>query len=116
MPRLLHVVSAVYSEALRDRDVQGRVEMQFHVAADGRVQDVAVLDGSSHPQLAAAAVTALRQWRFVPGSAEAGHAYRQTINFSLAAEQSNACRVMTGSHICRRDSDAADASGVKVVN
>ncbi|MEO6966999.1 MAG: M56 family metallopeptidase [Rhodanobacteraceae bacterium] len=114
-PHVVHVVSPVYPDILRDRDLHGRVEMQFMIAADGSVQNIAVLDGGSHPQLANAAVTALRQWRFAPGSAEAGHVYRQAIDFSLA-DRSESCRIVTGSHICRHDLDAANAVGVKVLH
>jgi bla regulator protein BlaR1 len=99
-PQVTHFVAPVYPA---ESDMaRGRVDLQFRIAADGSVQDVAVLAGGDHPQLARAAVAALRQWRFAPESAQPGHAYRQAIDFDQAVG-AKSCRVPTGSHICRND-------------
>jgi TonB family protein len=53
-------------ETLRAR-VEGVVEMQAVVETTGRVRDVRV-QKSLHPQLDAAAMDALKEWRFKPGT------------------------------------------------
>lgn len=111
-PRVTHFVAPVYPSALSDRAVHARVDLQFTIAADGSVQDVSVVSGDDHAQLARAAISALRQWRFAPESAQAGHVYRQAIDFDLAGE-GGVCRTPTGSHICRRD--LGDAAGVTII-
>src|SRR5579885_411350 len=82
-PRVTHFVAPEYPVTLGERAVHGRVDLQFRIAADGSVQDVAVLTGGDHPQLARAAVSALKQWRFAPESVQTGHVYRQAIDFDL---------------------------------
>jgi bla regulator protein blaR1 len=101
-PRVTHFVAPVYPSGMGDRAVHGRVDLQFRIAADGSVQDVGVVSGGGQAQLVRAAVSALRQWRFAPESAQAGHVYRQAIDFDLSAGNA-LCRTPTGSHICRRD-------------
>lgn len=112
-PRVTHFVAPVYPSGLGDRAVHGRVDLQFRIADDGSVQDVSVVSGDDHAQLARAAVSALRQWRFAPETAQAGHVYRQAIDFDLTAGN-DTCRTPTGSHICRRD--LGDAAGVTVID
>lgn len=63
------VVHAQYAPgALRAR-VQGRVGLRAVVSDDGRVGDVEVTN-ALHPDLDAACVTALKQWKFKPGTRE----------------------------------------------
>ena len=112
-PRVTHFVAPVYPPGLSGRSVHGRVDLQFTIAADGSVQDVSVVSGDDHAQLARAAISALQQWRFAPESAQAGHVYRQAIDFDLAG-QGEVCRTPTGSHICRRD--LGDVAGATVVD
>jgi TonB family protein len=57
-------VEPEYPEAAKNAGVQGDVLMRVIVNQDGAVRDVQVEDGS--PQLAPAAVDAVRQWRFNP--------------------------------------------------
>ena len=109
-PRVTHFVAPAYPSGLNA--AHGRVDLQFRIAADGSVQDIAVLAGGDRPQLARAAISALRQWRFAPESGQPGHIYLQTIDFDQAAGVES-CRVTTGSHICRSDLGDA-AAGVAV--
>jgi protein TonB len=51
--------------ALR-RGEQGRVMLRVNVSADGTPLDVALLETSGHPSLDSAALSAVRQWRFIP--------------------------------------------------
>lgn len=58
-------VSAVYPQDAKEKRIQGNVELDVTVGADGRVKDVSVR--KSIPELDAAAIAALRQWEFRPG-------------------------------------------------
>jgi protein TonB len=55
-----------YPEAARRRGEQGRVMLRVSVSADGTPLDVSVAATSGHPGLDSAAVSAVRQWRFIP--------------------------------------------------
>jgi TonB family protein len=114
-PRALHTVAPVYPPVAQAKGVQGQVVVEFALSAAGVPQDLAIA-GAGNGQFDAAALRALSQWRFTPPAA-AGRRYRQTFAFRLdAAEDSaeaQACRISTGSHICRQVFDA-DA-GVRVV-
>lgn len=55
-----------YPESARRRGEQGRVVLRVDVSADGLPVDVSVAEGSGFPSLDAAALGAVRQWRFVP--------------------------------------------------
>ncbi|TXC66205.1 TonB family protein [Piscinibacter aquaticus] len=50
-----------------------RVEVQLNVAADGSVSEAAVM-ASSHPQMNAAVLDAVRQWRYEPAGRAREHA------------------------------------------
>ena len=62
MPRVVHRVEAEWPQAARDAGVSGVVVLQVAVASDGTVTDARVL--RSIAMLDAAAVAAVRQWRF----------------------------------------------------
>jgi TonB family protein len=55
-------VDPVYPEALRRKGVHGYVVLQALVANDGSVNSVSVVSGN--PQLAAAAMDAVKQWKY----------------------------------------------------
>jgi periplasmic protein TonB len=58
----------VYPESARRRGEQGRVMLQVSVSTDGTPLEVDVLATSGHPSLDSAALSAVRQWRFIPAS------------------------------------------------
>ncbi len=64
-PKALHEVIPVYPKMLRDKGIEGRVELLIGVNKEGNVEAVKVTK-SLHPYLDNAAVQALKQWRFVP--------------------------------------------------
>jgi protein TonB len=64
-PTLLREVRPDYTEAARQRGVEGDVLMEIVVRRDGSVGDVRVLQGLGHG-LDGRAVQAVRQWRFQP--------------------------------------------------
>jgi protein TonB len=55
-------VDPVYPETLRRKGVHGEVVLQALVAKDGSVDSVSVVSGN--PQLAAAAMDAVKQWKY----------------------------------------------------
>jgi len=59
---------------------KGEVEVRFEVAADGQVESVSV-EKSTHHSLDAAALDAVRQWRFKPGSR--GHTALVALAFDM---------------------------------
>jgi TonB family protein len=59
---LEHSVAPVYPPVARKAGVEGDVVLRVNVSEQGRVTDLAVLDGP--PILARAAVQAVRQWRY----------------------------------------------------
>lgn len=61
---LLHRVEPDYPEEARQREIQGGVVMDVHIAQDGSVREVTLVSGP--PLLAQAATAAVKQWRFKP--------------------------------------------------
>lgn len=57
-----------YPALARKRGWEGKVMLAVAVAGDGTVQGVRVQSGSGHDLLDAAALRAVRQWRFQPGT------------------------------------------------
>jgi protein TonB len=75
-------VMPVYPPVARARNLEGRVVLRAVVDRAGHVeQAITVVD--SIPLLDAAAVEALRQWRFTPGEDRDGHAVRVLIDLPI---------------------------------
>jgi TonB family protein len=74
-----------YPEAARRAHIQGSVTLETLIGANGRVQQVTPVGGN--PQLADAAVNAVRQWRYKPFTVD-GHKVpirtQVTVTFMLA--------------------------------
>jgi TonB family protein len=62
-PRMVRRVRPPYPAHLRGSGVEGTVILETRIAADGTIRDVAAV-GEAHPDLAAAAIEAVRQWEF----------------------------------------------------
>lgn len=81
-PQLISEVMPEYPPAARLRGVEGQVVLQAIVAADGRVEpDILVI--RSVPLLDAAAITALRQWRFRPARDRNGTPLRVSLRLPV---------------------------------
>jgi TonB family protein len=81
---LIHRVEPQYPEAARSQHIQGPVTLNAVVTEDGRVRTVTLLSGDS--ALAAAALDAVRQWRFKPypvSGRATEFATQITVNFRL---------------------------------
>ena len=79
----------VYPVLSRRRGEQGRVLLQVQVSAQGTAERVEVQTGSGHARLDAAALEAVRRWRFVParrGDAAVAASVMVPIVFRLDAE------------------------------
>ena len=57
-----------YPEIAQQRGEQGRVLLRVSVSADGAPLEVDVAQTSGFPSLDSAALSAVRQWRFVPAT------------------------------------------------
>lgn len=104
-PEPSQVVPARYPvDALRN-GVTGRVDLDFRIAADGSVRDVRVLHAQPSGVFEQAAAAALRQWHFdVTSQTDLGRRYARSFAFAHADANQDACREVTGSHICRKHS------------
>ena len=65
-PKKLKDVRPIYPPAMRDAGFEGVVPMEALIGVDGGVTSVRVISAQVHPELAKAAVDAVRQWRFSP--------------------------------------------------
>lgn len=65
-PRKQHDVRPVYPPSMRDAGVEGVVPLEALIGRDGLVVSVRVITAQVHPDLAQAAIDAVRQWRFDP--------------------------------------------------
>jgi len=118
-PRVVRIRQPVYPAAALERGIKGRVVIEFGLASDGEVRDMHVVDAEPAGVFEQAALQALGGWKYAaPDGAAVGRRYRQVMVFDpvpagasgtgevLAAR--DACRVVTGSHICRRYDDAGE--------
>ena len=112
LPRVLHTQQPVYPDLAARRGIEGTVVLDFALTADGRVRDARIASADPAGVFDAAALTALRGWRFAPPTAETANArYRQTLEFALIPDHRRGtqrtlpaaadCRIVTGSRICR---------------
>jgi periplasmic protein TonB len=61
---LVHKVQPTYPEEARRAHIEGRVLLHAVISKEGQVADLQVISGPS--ELTAAAIEAVRQWRFKP--------------------------------------------------
>lgn len=120
-PMAAHAVQPLYPERALLRGIEGSVRLSYYVDDDGRVRDVRVEQSNPPSAFDAAAMAALRKWRFVPGSFEAGtRRYSRQFVFALeggaalpagpieeTTVEAGDCRTITGTRICRRAGDIA---------
>jgi len=66
MPRLLANPKPLYPKRARKRGVEGQVLLRVQIGTDGKSKAVETLRTSGHHLLDAAAVKAVRKWRFSP--------------------------------------------------
>jgi TonB family protein len=66
-PTVVSEVKPDYPESVKRERIQGNVTLEAVVKRDGTVGDVTVKK-ALHPELDEAAVTAMKKWRFKPGT------------------------------------------------
>jgi periplasmic protein TonB len=82
---LIRKVQPVYPALARSARIQGVVLLQATISKEGTIENLRVLSG--HPLLTAAAIDAVRQWRYRPyvlNGVPVGVETQITVNFSLA--------------------------------
>jgi protein TonB len=62
--RLVRRVAPIYPVYAREAGITGTVQLEAILKADGRIHELRVLSGD--PNLVAAAVAAVQQWRYQP--------------------------------------------------
>jgi bla regulator protein BlaR1 len=97
----LHIVPPVYPAHAMSSGIEGSVELEFDVNADGIVSDIRTIKAKPTGVFDGAARAALSAWRFAPGST-ADHR-SQTFAFTLHNRHvDEKCQLTTGTMICRR--------------
>jgi len=64
LAKLIHYVAPEYPLAAKKNHIEGIVNLRVVIGKDGSVKDLSVIDGD--PDLARAAINAVRQWRYEP--------------------------------------------------
>lgn len=85
-PRKIEDVRPIYPQAMREAGLEGFVPLGAVIDTEGRVSSVRLIGSHAHPELARAAVDAVRQWRFTPTllNGEAVEVFMNvTVRFSL---------------------------------
>ena len=98
----LHSVQPIYPPRAMATGIEGKVQLEFSVNADGLVSDIRTVTSSPPNVFDAAAQTALREWRFEPGTTGR---HRQNFAFTLHNNGNEKCQQPTGTMICRRPSE-----------
>lgn len=110
MPQMSEIRQPSYPRVALDHRIEGQVLLEFGLSADGHVQHVAVVRAEPAGVFEHAALQAMLGWRYaIAGAPVQGQRYRQSITFRLPSgndaaamtSRKAACRVATGSHICR---------------
>jgi bla regulator protein blaR1 len=108
-PVRLHVVAPIYPEHAKSSGIEGNVELEYAIGADGIVRDVHVIRAQPEGVFDAAAKTALGQWQFLhPGADAAAARYTQNFAFTLHGKKAAStdaapkCQTVLGSLICRK--------------
>lgn len=118
-PRVIRMRQPAYPIVALERGIKGRVVIEFGLASDGEVRNMHVVDAEPAGVFEQAALQALGAWRYAaPDGGAIGRRYRQVLIFDpLPAGASgtdevhaarDACRVVTGSHICRRYDEVSE--------
>jgi len=95
----LHIVQPVYPLHAMSSGIEGKVQLEFSVNADGVVTNIRTLTASPPGVFEAAAQAALSGWRFEPGTSGR---HVQNFAFTLHNNAGEKCQQPTGTMICRR--------------
>jgi TonB family protein len=84
-PLKVRHVSPDYPASMRSAGIDGQVGIEAIIGRDGTVQSARVVSGLVHPDLAAAAIEAVRQWQFEPTTLN-GTAVEVVMNVAITFE------------------------------
>jgi protein TonB len=100
----LHVVPPAYPSQAMVAGIEGAVELEYVIKADGSVGQIRILQARPSNVFDEAAKAALRGWLFPTSSA--GEKRTQNFAFSLhgSSHTEEQCKAPTGSLICRHPS------------
>jgi len=105
-PKALLRVAPVFDQNARVKGIEGSVSLTFLIGSNGQPREIKVREAYPTGQFEAAAVTALRGWRFDISEVDLDRRYEQSFDFALgthgAGPDEADCAVTLGSHICRR--------------
>ncbi len=82
--KVISRVNPVYPAALKEKKIAGLVQVAITVDASGAVTN-AIARPDDNPELAKAAIDAIKQWRFEPGSGNVKMTH--TIQFRLDSDK-----------------------------
>lgn len=88
-PRYLKFPSPAYPPEARRHQQEGTVRLRVMVNEQGRAEHIEIHRGSGHPLLDAAAVEAMREARFIPGTDRAGAPTNMWVDTSLVFRLEN---------------------------
>ncbi len=92
-PRLISTMPPVYPAGLKEQRVEGVVVLDGLIAVDGTPKSLTVVTSAIDPEFARAAVEAVKQWKYAPGTVEGRAAEmrtKMTVNFKLQPLQASA--------------------------
>ncbi len=111
-PVAIRKISPDYPVRARISGQQGYVQLEFSLTADGRVNDVRVVDSWPRRVFERSAKRAIKGWRFDPATVTGGERINQRFDFALSGQNldldfRDGCLPLTGTRICRHDSPTA---------
>lgn len=65
-PGILAKVDPIYPSAARQAGLEGTVILRIQILANGRPDEITIIQSTGYPVLDDAAVTAVRKWQFIP--------------------------------------------------
>jgi len=114
-PTPTQIREPVYPATALEKGIEGKVVIEFSLAANGSVQNLRVVGAEPAGVFDQAALDAMRGWTYaVPRGDLASERYRQVMAFTLDAKQrantreiraTAGCQTVTGSLICRSRED-----------
>lgn len=107
--RLTHKVDPKYPEKARQKKIEGSVVMQAVIAKDGKVRDLHVVSGD--PLLAAAAMKAVRHWRYESFMLQ-GKPVEVKTNITVNFKLDNSARVSCGQKTVYASAEVPLGTGV----
>jgi len=98
----LHVVAPMYPAQAMIAGIEGAVELEYRIAANGSVRQIRVINARPAGIFDEAAKTALRGWQFPAGSGDEPRTQNFAFTLHGQSKAEEQCQAPTGSLICRK--------------